>query len=337
MSQSITTSTTQAILTALQKGECSPGIAADYLEQHGGDHWTALELIILRSGLPFDLSAKGFRPHLECGDVEGAGQEFGGGWINCSWGGKPIGGCWIHTAASAREENDRCGWHRTQYEVSEGEVSAYKGCDMTGGLFPDAAYFRGEFGLDLTDEQAEELVTWLQEASERVCQPVADDAREEARLDAVREEFRAADGSWTGCDWAQPFAWEYRYHADADDMDTTDLEGSIDADGLDGDEDAEEMVAEEMPDTEGMDEEQIEELRAAIRAAVESALEYASQCSSDATAAQELAAGALEAAEAGSWAEALELADEACRIESTYGDCPTWRAFRDAIREAADS
>ena len=79
----------------------------------------------------------------------------GDGWSNCDWGGKTLGGCWI--------ERD--------------SLTPYRGWEMTGGIYPDADYFRREFGLALEDDQANDLRQRVERASRREVRCVLDDLK----------------------------------------------------------------------------------------------------------------------------------------------------------------
>lgn len=252
------------------------------------DDGCGLDAALLRSALPVYICDGEVMPELEADHLDG--DEPSKMWINCTWGHVPFAGCWVNA----------------------GQARAYQGTDMTGGPVPDAEFFQIAFRLDLTEDEAEDLVTRAQDESVRVCEAHLAKQREAERLARVEAAYNEATGEWTGCSWTAP-------HECGDAV--------VDADGLLGTEDAEQMVAELMEDS--------CRYRGATRAqwveAHEDAIAFAKKCSSRAAEAEERAAEALEAARNGNWVRALDLARQACSLESEHGDCPTWRAFRDAI------
>lgn len=305
------------------------GMASDACEDAG---WL-LPAKLLRSPLPVRITEAGrVRPLLHVTDAGSNDRDVPVQWVNCAWGpGTPgIGGCWVLSAGDARRENDRNGWSRTPYEVSAGEVTAYEGSDMTGGAFPDAEYYAGVYGLDLDDEEAEKLTEWLQDESARVCQREADEILAKARLAPVREAYREASGSWEGCNWTQPFCYSYEILDDDGDC-VSRVEGGFDAEYVDPDV-APEDCARHALDGDVSD----DDLYERVLAAATEAVEYARDCRDAATAAERAAGEALASAEAGEWGGAVRHAQTAVRLESQYGDAPTWRRLLEAIEAAAE-
>jgi hypothetical protein len=63
----------------------------------------------------------------------------------------------------------------------------------------------------------------------------------------------------------------------------------------------------------------------------------ANEVAADAAEAEDHALEALGHARAGRWADAAQAAGAACALEDKYGDCPTWRPFRDACEAALEA
>ncbi|HYE97393.1 MAG TPA: hypothetical protein VEJ18_00725 [Planctomycetota bacterium] len=176
-------------------------------------------------------------------------------------------------------------------------------------------------------------------------------------LEEARKAFAEASGAWTGCGWdvyALP-SGRIDYFGDEEGC----LAITEDADGCEAQADGWQAVADLALDAldglEGM-EGGSAEARAAVAASLglrdgrrlgdaysaeecetlarqwRAGAEHLREIESDAEAAEEAGAEAMEHAEAGRWEQALDAAARACRIEQQYGDCPTWSRLRSAIR-----
>lgn len=68
----------------------------------------------------------------------------------------------------------------------------------------------------------------------------------------------------------------------------------------------------------------------------ESAAEWLEQCAADAAEAEQYAAEAIQAARRGDFESAMDLANKAVRVETEYGDSPTWGTFASALQDIVD-
>lgn len=136
----------------------------------------------------------------------------------------------------------------------------------------------------------------------------------------IRDAYDAATGEWSGCDWAQHFA----YQIPRSDEESEEEDRYIDADTLlTGDEDIDQLVSEH-PDGES------------TRDAYTEALAYVRQCRDDAEAAEDEAAAAMEALKTGDLESAISHIQQASHLESEYGDDPTWSTLRKRIEALAE-
>lgn len=125
----------------------------------------------------------------------------------------------------------------------------------------------------------------------------------------IRDALQKAQDSWTGCDWSHEFSF-------------VDEDGDIDYVFVEG------VTAEEARENAE------EALSKEEREAWEKAAEWLKEVESDASSAEDLAEEAVDAWEAGDRAHALDLISQAARIESAYGDDPTWGPLKKIMTEA---
>jgi hypothetical protein len=255
------------------------------------DDGYGLDAALLRSALPVYIRDGEVMPDLEVAQSGSNGDEDTVEWVNCRLGTVPFAGCWVRNSSRGQE------------------CEAYQGTDMTGGSVPDAEFFRIAFRLDLTEDEAEDLVTRAQDDSVLTCEVFLAEQRKAEKLARVEAAYNEASGEWTGCSWTAP-------HECGDAV--------VDADGLDGTEDAEELASQFRDG---------DEFRYEWNMAAQKAIKYAAECTAAAAEAEERAAEALLAAQNGDWDRALDLANEAVSLESEYGDCPAWGPFRNRIEQ----
>lgn len=149
-------------------------------------------------------------------------------------------------------------------------------------------------------------------------------------LGAIEEDYRDAQGRWTGIDWTTDhgqWGWDIGGYSASD---LRSLAEKFEAGG-------------EIPLRWGpvnrlgtliaLDE---ATLRQIVSRELREAAEYADQVATDAAAAEEAGQEAIESVRQGDLDEALRHAERACRIEARYGDCPVWGGLRDAIRQAIE-
>lgn len=124
-----------------------------------------------------------------------------------------------------------------------------------------------------------------------------------ADIAPARAAYEAAQEQWTGCEWPVVVGDEEMH--------------------FDNDEEADALAeAEESPTR---------------RRALRQAAEYMREVAEAAAVAEGAATEAMRHLAAGELNEALEQAERACGVESAYGDCPTWRAFREAIEAVQEA
>lgn len=162
-------------------------------------------------------------------------------------------------------------------------------------------------------------------------------------IETIEKAYDAGNGNWSECDWTHIINDEF--------YDTTLSVGFVERGSKQigemdqNDSDAYRLTAkhfgldlDEMSDADGvsqLNDEQSEVFSTYCRL-VERVDTYLDKVKDDAAEAQSEADSAIEAAREGNLGLALDHAQRACNIEANYGDCPTWRAFRDAIEEAMD-
>lgn len=150
-----------------------------------------------------------------------------------------------------------------------------------------------------------------------------------SKIKEIQEAYDEASGNWAGCDWAEPRScWVHPkghilHDSQVDDRaiheeDLVHVE--IDLDGITAGE-ARERV-------------RVHNAEADLW---EEAAEWLGACEGAAAQAEEYALEAIEHAREGRWGKAIAQAEMACSVESEYGDCPTWRPFREALEEAFDT
>jgi hypothetical protein len=143
---------------------------------------------------------------------------------------------------------------------------------------------------------------------------------DEKLLTEVEAAYQAASGSWVGFDWTYLVPPEGGNRGSS----------AYDIDGLDLDDPATSdrwitFLLEDCPD---MPRNQASEH---VEVALDEAREYVAQVERDASAAEDAAKCAIEAVRDGKLDLAAEYAEEASRLERTYGDDPTWGDFRRAV------
>ncbi len=129
--------------------------------------------------------------------------------------------------------------------------------------------------------------------------------------DAITAAYETAQGRWSGWDWPHSFG--------AIDDDCAYCCERVSVCGT--------SIVLEGP----LDDEPPPDACEHYRAAHAEALEYDGACRSDAAAAEDLAAEAMEHLAAGRIAAAISCAQQVSQIESRYGDDPTWGAWRKLI------
>lgn len=159
-------------------------------------------------------------------------------------------------------------------------------------------------------------------------------------LAAIEQAYQDGAGKWIDCDW------EYRFDAttywgDEEHNLSISALATLDTSPVAGYEGNEAAAYRLTLDHFSLDEDETEKLDAEQRHVfemfvelVESREKYLNEVRRDAEQAQGYADDALAYAQECDLEAAREAAEEACRLEQHYGDCPTWRALREAIEEA---
>jgi hypothetical protein len=215
-----------------------------------------------------------------------------------------------------RWSDDGQKWEGTQYQA------AHAGCD-TSRAAPLIA------SIVWPDEDAE-AVGW-EEIRDVDLPHLAS-----AISDAI-DEIESAMDDWAGCDWCAPSVQEVILQDDPHDEPRT-YRAEIDSDGLDGDEDADELAEAAMPTPHYEGEYSSDDL-AAIRAALSEcatlAIDYARRCTDSATEARAHAMDAVTALRAGDIPAAAEAMAQAVAEESEWGDSPTYRPCLHSVESIA--
>lgn len=135
-------------------------------------------------------------------------------------------------------------------------------------------------------------------------------------LEEIRKEYENAQGNWTGCDW------------------TTDHgRCKLDLDGKRSDTYAPIYKRPNMLDLVEADVETEGEHRQIWEGDVQTARGYLFEIENDAATAEKEAKKAMQNIERGEYGDAAEHAHRAAKIESYYGDSPTWGRFADMCEE----